>query len=326
MKPRLLCHCSFVPVRLLQSLGFETVSLADALVGAAPPMGELVSPAICSCMRALGRVDWSRFDGVILSNCCASAERLYDALRCRHPELFVALLETPAEISPPTLRWMRTRLERLLVTLHNRFGLPVPGRLEDAASDILSAGFPLGFEDGDHRLEADPPACSALGRHPGTKMENKAVWLIGSGIHPSWLDSLEAIFHGMRLWVSSCFSRQRGDELVAAIAGSAGQVEPCPRMSDFIPWFERALHGRMGEIGGVVGMAAQKCDFGLFALPSIRSVCERAGVPVLLLEEEFSPDTLERSRIRLEAFYENIAGVGSVWSAPACPSGGEERI
>ena len=75
-----------------------------------------------------------------------------------------------------------------------------------------------------------------------------------------------------------------------------------------------------------LGMAAQKCDFGLFALPSIRSVCARAGVPVLLLEEEFSPDTLERSRIRLEAFYENIAGVGSAWRAPACPSGGEERI
>ena len=210
MKPRPLCHCSFVPVRLLQSLGFETVSLADALVGAAPPKGELASPAICSCMRALGRADWSRFDGVILSNCCASAERLYDALRCRHPELFVALLETPAEISPPTLRWMRTRLERLLVTLHNRFGLPVPGRLEDAAAGMLSTGFPLGFEDGGDRLEADSPASSALGRLPGTKMENKAVWLIGSGIHPGWLESLEGIFHGMRLWVSSCFSRQRG--------------------------------------------------------------------------------------------------------------------
>lgn len=322
MKPRLLCHCSFVPIRLLESLGFDTVSLDDATIGDTGTKGELASQAVCSCMRALGRVDWSRFDGVILSNCCASAERLYDALRCRHPELFVALLETPAEINPPTLRWMRTRLERLLVTLHNRFGIPAPVRLEDAAANLLSAGLPMGFEQGIDPSGAEPWADSAGGLLSGTKMQGKTVWLIGSGIHPGWLESFENIFHGMRLCVSSCFSRPRGDELVAAITGRSDWVEPCPRMSGFIPWFEKTLQCYTEQIGGVVGMAAQKCDFGLFALPSIRNICERAGVPVLVLEEEFSPHTLERSRIRLEAFYENITGVG----APACSSGGEAGI
>ena len=310
MKPRLLCHCSFVPVRLLETLGFETISIAGAQAFSRKPQGELVSPYLCSCMQALGNIDLRRFDGVILCNCCASAERLYDALRGRYPEMFVYLLEAPVEVSPPTLQWMRTRFEHMLVTLHTRFQLPIPIRLQDAArqtADVTGSKTRRAASvDVGKVLAWDEPISDSTDKSADDVRSSPAVWLMGSGIHPAWLENLKTIYHGMRLWISDCDSRCRGDELISAIVQGTNEVEPCPRMTSFVSWFERALKRRR-EIRGVIGMAAQKCDFGLFALPAIRRVCERAGVPALLLEEEYTPNTLERSRIRLEAFHESIS-------------------
>lgn len=77
-------------------------------------------------------------------------------------------------------------------------------------------------------------------------------------------------------------------------------------MPAFSPWLLETLRLHRAQIRGVIGIAAQKCDFGLFALPAIRSACEQAGIPVLLMEEEFTDQTVERSRIRYEAFYESL--------------------
>ncbi len=293
MKPKLLCHCSFVPTRLLDALGFETVRLDCAPVRQRASAA-LDAPQLCGCMQSFARFDLGGIDGVILCNCCASAERLYDRLCRRYPELFVFLLETPSVVTPSSLRWMKSRLEQLLTALHNRFQLIFPTRLEEAAS----------------RLEAwnaaDTGAWEMGWAQADTAAPGGVVWMLGSGIHPDWLAPLRQIFHGMRLEVSDCFASRRGEALLQAILRGEGSVEPCPRMPGFSSWLLETLRLHRAQIRGVIGMAAQKCDFGLFALPAMRSACEQAGIPVLLMEEEFTGQTVERSRIRYEAFYESL--------------------
>lgn len=293
MKPKLLCHCSFVPTRLLNALGFETVRLDQAPVRQRTS-SSLDAPQLCGCMQSFARLDLSGIDGVILCNCCASAERLYDRLCRRYPELFVFLLETPSVVTPSSLRWMKAHLEQLLTALHNRFQLVFPTRLEEAASRLKELGA-AGTDAWD--MDWTPDAANTSG---GT------IWMLGSGIHPDWLAPLRQIFHGMQLEVSDCFASRRGEALLQAMLHGEGSVEPCPRMPAFSSWLGETLRLHRVQIRGVIGMAAQKCDFGLFALPAIRRACEQADIPVLLMEEEFTGQTVERSRIRYEAFYESL--------------------
>ena len=67
MKPKLLCHCSFVPMHLLGALGFETVRLDHAPVRQCAS-SSLDAPQLCGCMQSFARLDLGAIDVVILCN------------------------------------------------------------------------------------------------------------------------------------------------------------------------------------------------------------------------------------------------------------------
>ena len=80
--------------------------------------------------------------------------------------------------------------------------------------------------------------------------------------------------------------------------------------------YEENLEARFGHIrryveefkvNAVILFVYKYCDPYGFEVPALKSFIEKAGVPVLYLEDEYSASTLPRVKTRIEAFLEMIA-------------------
>jgi bcr-type benzoyl-CoA reductase subunit C len=62
------------------------------------------------------------------------------------------------------------------------------------------------------------------------------------------------------------------------------------------------------QVNGVILFIYKYCDPYGFEVPAMKSYIESTGTPVLYLEDEYSTSTLARTKTRVEAFLEMIAG------------------
>ena len=265
---KLLYFCSYVPVEHLKARGFVMVGPGDtdALLAAGMPYSS--SRAVCRYMQHCARMDFSRYDGVIFTHCCSSAERVFDFIQFRYPGLFLHMLE-------------------------------LPGRMDDTGRKQLAGEYRRLFRELERRFGKREKTSSCFRKTRGT---GRAVWLLGNSLHPRWKNAVQTIFLDEPLDFSDCSSSRHGDRFL----DSDDMDESCPHMLDFLPWFSKRLEEKRDDIRAVIGVFVPKCDFSLFTMPQIRRICHEQNCPVLLLEEEFGPSLSEQNRIRLEAFREML--------------------
>jgi len=71
--------------------------------------------------------------------------------------------------------------------------------------------------------------------------------------------------------------------------------------------FEYILdHAREFKANGVIFYTLRFCDPHLFDVPDLRDYLKQAGLPVLILEDDYTMATIEAFRTRIQAFVEMI--------------------
>ena len=87
--------CKYVPVELLESMGFQMVRLMPDTTGF-EKADMLMDPNMCSFIKAsLEEYAKNEYDGMILTNCCDSTRRLYDCISKEFPDRFHYMLDVP---------------------------------------------------------------------------------------------------------------------------------------------------------------------------------------------------------------------------------------
>jgi benzoyl-CoA reductase/2-hydroxyglutaryl-CoA dehydratase subunit BcrC/BadD/HgdB len=100
-----------------------------------------------------------------------------------------------------------------------------------------------------------------------------------------------------------------GPDPLAAITRRYLQGRACPRMPGGAARLERMADlARRYRAGGVICSTLRFCDYSLFEAPRVEEMSRQAGLPVLVLENDYVWADRERLRTRLEAFLEMIGG------------------
>lgn len=282
---RILYTCPYVPYGWLRDQGFTMVSAYEEVHGSGGRLPRLLHS--CSYTSHCAKLDYERYDGAILVNCCNGMQRLRDALQVAYPNLWLSMLEIPSMLHYEERQRYSEQLEELRKQLNHKFSVSIPEIRKKEIRHI-------------QRYETFEPS---------------TILIIGNGISKGYAHDLNNLFPGFRLRFSCCSSIGRGDALLNRSSKISVKEEEvsCPRMANFIPWLEVNLHNQSEAIRGVILISAGRCDYTLFSYPQIQRICSQNQCKVLQIEEEMTVRISERSRIRYEAFRENLQyGKGGV--------------
>lgn len=117
-KPGILYQCRYAPAEILRAMGAETEYIEPENADLSPAESAL-HPTVCSFAKAAydeirGRLESGDADGVLLTNCCDSTRRLYDALRAEFPGRFIYLTELPVKSDAAAREIYRGGVEALV--------------------------------------------------------------------------------------------------------------------------------------------------------------------------------------------------------------------
>ena len=98
-KPRIGYMCSYVHHHLIGELGFSTINFNDLNEGIRTSTTRLPVNLCSYALQCVKILDQSGIDGLIVTNCCNSMQRLYDYVKLTRPELFCYMLELPRDNS-----------------------------------------------------------------------------------------------------------------------------------------------------------------------------------------------------------------------------------
>lgn len=127
------------------------------------------------------------------------------------------------------------------------------------------------------------------------KNEKESILVISSSIHKSYTKELSQIFKDYQIKFETCWNSPRGDLILKGI-----KEVSCPRMINYITYLNESVN----QTKAVVFIIMQKCDQIMFTYPLIHKLCENNQRKILLIEEEYTEEVSERSKIRYEAFKE----------------------
>jgi len=170
---RLIYFCSFVPYLALGHLGLEMVSAYDADISNAYQSN--LGGNLCSFVKSCEKINFSEFDGVIFTNCCNSAQRLYDYVTYHYPRMFSFLLEI-------------SRTENVLIN-HT-----------DLIHSLKRDFFISAKKDADAFIETAPVYYDIL--------------ILGSSLHKGYVNNLKQLFDRYQLNFETCHSTPRGDLII----------------------------------------------------------------------------------------------------------------
>lgn len=194
---RLLCLCSFVPRTLLETAGFCVLTPGDLPAGPKDPSFS----NLCSAVGQIEGADLTGVDGVILTNCCNSAQRLWDRLQACRTDLFLHRMELPRTGTRAGRQRLEEETERLCTALETWFGRKIA------------------------RVRPVPQE---------ERMEGR-VLVLSSMVHPSLLHRISRSLQPFQPILTDCLSFLRADRMLS------GQPVSCPRMSDYVDWVEGLL-------------------------------------------------------------------------------------
>lgn len=172
---KILYFCSLVPFQYLSSLGLKMISAYD--LENVSGVSKLPTN-LCSFVRHCERVDYAEFDGVVVTNCCNSTQRLLDLIRFHYPELYTYTLEVPHS---------------------KRYAQNITNLVQN-----LCIHFAISQNGGAERIPHSEAAVSLNG-----------ILVIATSLHKSYAASLREQFCGHELFFETCSSKAVGDTLLA---------------------------------------------------------------------------------------------------------------
>jgi benzoyl-CoA reductase/2-hydroxyglutaryl-CoA dehydratase subunit BcrC/BadD/HgdB len=282
-KVRLGYFCSYVPFEMLKNAGIEMVSLSEISQNSCRT-SEL-SVNLCTYVRFIESiVDSAHIDGVILTNCCNSSQRLYDYIKTRRPNFFCYILELPKKSSELDAQFFRHSVRLLVQRISEVYGIMLSSSTDSSKdeSDLTNS------------------------------IREQTVYLMGSAISNETVSIIRDSVFPLSLAVNSCSNKNNGDRMLqpqkfeGLRSALSGLGQPCPRMDCFAEYFKAFFSKNRENLKGIIFLCAKNCDLYLLAYPVINSLCEENEIPILYLEQEYVEQSTGQILTRIEAFVESL--------------------
>lgn len=126
--------------------------------------------------------------------------------------------------------------------------------------------------------------------------EKERLLILSSAVHQEYVQALKDLFGGFSCHFITCSSENRGMRILM------GEEVTCPRRSDYFSLISKQIV----SVSGVIVILQKNCDPILFSYPVIRKLCQDKKINCLLVEEEYGSKLSSRSRLRYEAFMEEL--------------------
>ena len=340
--------CLIAPVELMEAAGllpYRIKALGSAVTELADAEMSLYNCSFCrSCLQLGLDGTYSFLDGVIETNGCDHMRAMFENWMHRVSPPFFHYLKAPHSFRDDALEYFRGGMELLRRDLEEHFGTRVADealegameerarvrelwrevcRLRELDRPTVSGSEALDLEvRGSSMLSRDFASLlagfledrkGAVGREPLARLmfcgpaTDEVAWfaeLEGMGA----VVVADALCFGSRAFLSEPPSG--GDPLERLAAGYLGNLL-CPRMygeyarrRDFI-----LQAARRARVDGIVYLYNKFCDLHGVDSALLRRDLEREGIPVLVLEKEYSARAdLGRVKTRVQAFLERIGG------------------
>lgn len=123
--------CKYTPIELFSPLGVEMKRLEPEVLSF-PTADALMHPNICSYAKAVFENASAEFAadpelaGIVLTTCCDSIKRLYDALKKEFPDKFFYLLDIPRKVNDFAAELYAGRLRDLMCAFRDFCKMPHP--------------------------------------------------------------------------------------------------------------------------------------------------------------------------------------------------------
>lgn len=285
-KPIIGYMCSYVPHHFISELGFSMINFNELDEGDAgiEKCTTRMPVHLCSYVLHCANVlNSSKIDGIIVTNCCNSMQRLYDYVKLTKPDLFCYMLELPRDNSKDACICFGNHIIDLANNLKSFFHFEQNTPLPDV--------YPLSY-----------------------KMKyNNEIYVLGNAIPTDIRQQMECFFKNYNLDINHCGMKRNGDAIwqryLNYIAHKTDAEErspeeyPCARMREFVDYFKNYIQDNK-QLMGVVYVSSQNCDNYLLSFPVVQELCKASGIPVIELEINYNEKSSGQFATRLEAFIE----------------------
>lgn len=279
--------CKYTPVEVLSTMGAKPVRI-DPQVTNYDMADALMHPNICCYAKGvLEAFTNGDYEGIVLTNCCDSVRRLYDALKAKYPEKFIYLLDLPRKADDFTARLYAARVTAL--------------------TEAYAAFTGRRFDE-----ERFRGICAETGvSHPEGELKNgPRVGIVGARYEAELLDILEE--NGVSVaFDMTCAGEDRHirlpvcgacEDLMKAYVKELFNQTPCMRMVD-VSARSKFIESYKGRLDGMICHTVKFCDFYSFDYARLR---QEAKVPLLKIETDATDQCAGQIRTRVEAFAESL--------------------
>ncbi len=284
--------CKYTPVELFEAMGLETEKI-DPEVMSFNEAESIMHPNVCSYVKAVLEVlsKDDRYEGVILTSCCDSVRRLYDAAKRKHPDKFIYLLDVPRKVVDFSVTLYAKRVTEMLSAYREfnpLFSLS-DGEVLNNLTKIIS-------EKKKEEIKAEYPADKIRIGLMGARCPESVYEIIRSN------ENIDLVFD------VTCTGLQRNvyinasNPLNSYMESLLNQV-PCMRMLEGNGRRDYAK-GFGGNLDGIIYHMVKFCDMYSFEYADGKA---NPTHPMLLLETDYTPSNKGQIATRIEAFVEELA-------------------
>ncbi len=334
--------CTYTPEEIIYAAGFQPVRLSgkgNPIKSADACLHNNLCPFVRSVLDDALDGSLGHFDGIIFVNSCDAMRRLYDAWQLFVRTDFLYLLDSPKAINCYSIAYYADQLRELAQKLEQHYGVTITSEALWESIKIFNQTRTL-IQDLSLRCKSDSPLSSEdmftimqmatrcdrkkfnqrLSSYleqlpqemPGSKNTRPRVLLAGCIIDQ--IDYIRLIEDaGAQLVVNElCTGIRHFDNLVMqdgdpflALSSRYLNRAPCARMVDL----ERRLSylAQLVEdyrIDGVIYHILKFCDHYMWDLVRTTAEFEKIGLPVLIVESEYTKGSFEQLKTRFQAFVE----------------------
>ena len=350
-KPVMGWFCTYTPIEILRAAGLYPYRLVPEPTRAITLADSYIERSFCPYVRScLGEAlsgSYRFLDGVVVVNSCDPMRRLYDAWHYYIGGNFVSLLDLPRTNSGLAVEYYRECLLRFVGELEAHYRVHIS---PEAISDAISAqnnircrlrelcqlnwecGMPVSAVQmqsvvrastvlpGDTFGELLEQLLSEVDRESPERREEPGVLISGSIMDsPLIVDLIEQC--GARVVCDDLCTGTRqfwqavepDAEPLTALSRHYLSRTPCPRMKDAQKRFDHVFQSINDfKADGVIFYTLKFCDSFLYDVPVLKGQLSERGIPALILEGDYTPGTLGRVRLRIQAFVEMLKETCSV--------------
>jgi bzd-type benzoyl-CoA reductase N subunit len=344
-KPVVGWFCSYTPLEILHTAGLQPYRILPepcrAITQADGFIDRNFCPYVRTCLGEALEGKYKFLDGLVVVNSCDAMRRMYDVWRYNIGGDFTYLLDIPRVNSVAATDYYRECLQKFSCELQNHFKVKIT---DDAlvgaikSSNIIRKGLrelyqlnkEKGFSLSASQVYRVVRASTALPTDifsplleqllvdlkssASINYEGPRVLISGSVMdNPRIVELIEEC--GAKVVADDLCTGTRhfwnlmetsGDPLTDLSRFYLGRT-PCPRMKEAPKRFDHIL--KMIDdfrVDGVIFYTMKFCDPFLFEVPVLKAQLAEKHIPALLLEGDYTPGTLGRVKIRIEAFIEML--------------------